>query len=275
MQFVPSKTVEFLCRIAVVLFFLLISFATAPFCLAGDKEDLAGSNAFLAIVESGAVDDFNRAEKLFDAIPLESKLKAVAAHSMALIYIRDQKFSEAWKILGTPSKEQDSDSNTIKFGRKKLKTDPKTQERKRVPPSERDKRQYQQQLENYNAWPARATKYQQDTAQFPGRVKQWEQRLTEIQTQLKTAEDAIAGTKGSMKEMQDGITQGVSKELKETGDLLEKLERSAAISNVAYKNVTAKEPKGKPLNGPSNFQLLDYSSECARLKKSVARLSEP
>ncbi len=72
-----------------------------------------------------------------------------------------------------------------------------------------------------------------------------------------------------MKDMQAGINQGVGKELKEKEDQLDQIERSAVISDRAYKQILSKEPRSKNPIHPSNFQLLDYGSECARLKKAI------
>ena len=72
-----------------------------------------------------------------------------------------------------------------------------------------------------------------------------------------------------MKDMQEGIKQGVGKELKEAGDQAERLERFAAISNIAYKYVAAIKKEAKGPIRPSNFQLFDFEAECSRLRKSL------
>jgi hypothetical protein len=92
-----------------------------PLCLAGEKEELAAINAMIAIVESGKKDQAKEAEELFDSIAVDSKMKPVAAYSLALVQLREHQFSEAWKSITTPTKEQDSVSDSVKLGKERLK----------------------------------------------------------------------------------------------------------------------------------------------------------
>ena len=87
--------------------------------------------------------------------------------------------------------------------------------------------------------------------------------------QKKDADEAVASAENAMKEMQAKISQGVGNALKQTGDQLEQLERLAAISSIAFNHITSNDPKAKHLIRPSNFQLLDYDSECTQLRKSL------
>ena len=72
-----------------------------------------------------------------------------------------------------------------------------------------------------------------------------------------------------MKDMQEDIKEGIGKDYKQSGEKFEQLERFAAISSIAFKHVTSNDPKAKNLLRPSNFQLLDYDSECTQLRKSL------
>jgi hypothetical protein len=148
-------------------------------------------------------------------------------------------------------------------------TDPKTQERKFVPPTEFEMKQFQMQLEVYNNWPVRVANYQKEVADYQNKVNQWQQRLDDIQKQVKSADAGIASIEKAMKDMQAGINQGVGKDLKEKGDQLDQIERSAVISDLAYKHIISKEARAKNPIRPSNFQLLDYGSESARLRKAI------
>ncbi len=85
------------------LCFIAIMIAELPFGFAGDKEVKAAASALTAIIESSKVGQSVQAEKLFESIPANSTVKPVAAYSLALVQIRDQQFSQAWKILTTPS----------------------------------------------------------------------------------------------------------------------------------------------------------------------------
>jgi len=152
---------------------------------------------------------------------------------------------------------------------KTYKTDPKTQERKYEEPSARELKQYEQELAAFRSWPARFTKYNADSVQYPGRVQLWKQNVAAIDAQVKAAIDAVASIEKAMKDMQEGIKQGVGKELKEAGDQAERLERFAAISNVAYKYIASNEAKAKGLIRPSNFPLIDFEAECTQMRKSL------
>ena len=95
------------------------------------------------------------------------------------------------------------------------------------------------------------------------------QNVAALQAQSKAANDAVDSIAKAMKDMQEEINQGVGKELKEAGDEAKRLERFAAISNIAYKYIASNEAKLKGLIRPSNFQLIDYEAECMRLRKSL------
>ena len=149
------------------------------------------------------------------------------------------------------------------------KIDPKTQERKNVPPSSREEQNYKVEFELFRTWSSRVAKYQKDSVEYPAKIQLWEQRVASLQTQKKEADDAVASAENALKNMQANINQGVGNALKQNGDQLEQLERLAAISSIAFNHITSNDPKAKHLIRPSNFQLLDYDSECAQLRKSL------
>ena len=147
------------------------------------------------------------------------------------------------------------------------KTDPKTQERKYVPPSDREVRIHQEELNLFSTYSERVAKFQKDSLEYPAKIQLWETRLVALKAQLDTADMNIATTVKTLKNMQEEIKQGIGKDLKQTGDQLDRLERFALISSIAYKHVASNDPKTKNLIRPSNFQLLDYESECFGLRK--------
>ena len=451
-----SRTLQF-------WFFLNATLVTTyPFSFADEKEDLAAASGLIAIAESGDAGQAGQAQELFASIPEESKAKPIAAYAFALIQILEGKYSEAWKVLTAPSKDQNSVPDSIKIGKERLKLwllleagaadkaepqfkrlvtlslslesanaeqitscglvggvigmlktdanaaciplptlekakellltkvesknakarleeqlaeaynwgaelsglaskfesmdsekadeqnrltqaeferikqeqlklrddlksaggekrdledqrkkgiqfrkvvqgqmkrealskpalpvppgpqprqpnkpdgsykiDPKTQERKYVPPSGREEKRYKDELEQFSSWPKRVAKYQRDNAEYPAKFQLWEQRVTSLQTQMKEADGAVASAENAMKNLQSNIKQGVGNALKQTGDQLEQLERLAAISSIAFKHITSNDPRAKHLIRPSNFQLLDYESECTQLRKSL------
>ena len=422
----------------------------ASHCLADEKEDLIAAGALIAMVESGKSDQSKQALLLFDSIPANSKVKPVAAHAIALVHIQEHQNSEAWKAITSQYKEQDAASDSIKFGKEKIKlwlrleagnaekaelqfeqlltmtlgadadggeqlegcrfiggvvgmlktdansscislptlekareqlvtkveakiakikleeqlaeasswgaelsalvskfesvgaaiadgqntstqaefektkreqsqlrddlkaagggkqqldvqrrkgikdvnlakenlvkekrnqpappispgpqprqpskptrtykTDPKTQERKYEEPSAGEQRRYEQELALFNSWPAKFAKFNTDSARYPGQVQLWKQNVEALDAQVKAANDAVASMEKAMKDIQEGIKQGVGKEFKEAGDQAERLERFAAISNIAYKYIASNESKAKGPIRPSNFQLID------------------
>lgn len=462
MHRVPLKLLNVSKTFAAGLFFIAIMIASLPFGFAGDKEDKAAVSALIAIIESSKAGQADQAGKLFESIPANSTVKPVAAYSLALVQIRDQQFSQAWKVLTSPSNNEGAAPDSIKLGkeriklwllleansaekaepqlerlvtmslvadaangdqtascsligsivgmlktdggnaciktpalekakqllltkvesknaktkleeqlaeaskwgaelselvgkfesmgidkadelnlstqaeferskqedlqlrgdlksaggekrvledqRKKLiqnrnhvqedfkkeerskpafpvnpgppprhprepsgsyKTDPKTQERKYVPPSDREKREYQEELKLSKTYSESVAKFQRDSLEYPAKIQLWETRLAALGAQTRAAELKIASTEKTLKDMQEEIKQGIGKDLKQTSDQLEQLERLAAISNIAYKHVASNDPKTKILVRPSNFQLLDYESECIILRKSL------
>jgi chromosome segregation ATPase len=149
------------------------------------------------------------------------------------------------------------------------KTDPKTQERKYVPPSDREERDYQEELKLSKTYSERVAKFQKDSAEYPAKVQRWEANLAALRSQINTAEMNVASIEKKLKEMQEEIKQGIGKDLKQTGDQLDQLERLATLSSIAYKHVASNDPKSKNLFRPSNFRILDYESECLILRKSL------
>ena len=144
-----------------------------------------------------------------------------------------------------------------------------SQERKYVPPSDREVRIYQEELKLFSTYSERVAKFQKDSLEYPAKIQLWETKLVALRAEINTAALNIASTEKTLKEMQEEIKQGIGKDLKQTGDQLDQLERFALISSIAYKHVASNDPKTKNLIRPSNFQLLDYESECIRLRKSL------
>ncbi|MEQ1830514.1 MAG: hypothetical protein ABL921_31450 [Pirellula sp.] len=155
--------------------------------------------------------------------------------------------------------------------------DPKTQESKYVPPSDSEERRYRDDLKTYDErakkWRQRGAEYQRDLQEYPAKKQLWDEkdaaRRASLQSQMAAIESGFAATEKAIQDMQEDTKQGVGKDLKQTGEQLDQMKRSAAISSIAYRNVASTDTKPKHLNRPSNFQLLDYVSECAQLRKSL------
>jgi hypothetical protein len=91
---------------------------SVPVAIADEKQDITASNALIAIIESNDTENqASQAEVLYDTVPEESRSKLPAAIAMALIYIREKRFSDAWKVLAARPKEQSS----VNVGRERLK----------------------------------------------------------------------------------------------------------------------------------------------------------
>ena len=458
MRTMPSILVD--CFVVSRTFAFGIFFVAMAQCVADEKEEMAAASSLIAIVEGGKADQAELAKKLFDSIPDESKSKAVAAYSLALVHIREHQNSEAWKLVTAPSKEQDSETDSLQVGKEKLKlwllleagsaakaepqfkrlvsmalnaelpiadqtancsflggvigmlktdadssclplplldkaieklqgdvksknaiaelenqideagqwgaklseqistfesigaekaaeqnkstqaeyesmkqeqlklrddlktagggkrdleaqrrnaikeqkiananlqrekqqkpaqpvhpgpqprqpdrptgnykTDPKTQERKYEEPSAREIRRYEQELAQFTSWPAKIAKFQQEQNAFPAKIQLWQQHVADREAKVKEAMNETASIEKAMKDMQAGIAQGVGNDLKEASDQLDQLEQTASISNIAFAYLTSKDVKNKNAIRPSNFQLIDYPSECTRLRK--------
>ncbi len=151
------------------------------------------------------------------------------------------------------------------------RVDPKTLAAEFVPPTDDAVKHYEVAQRNYNLLATAWSNYQRAFQQYPAKLQLWEKqdadRRAALQAQKQALENDIASIENQIKDVLDGIKQGVGKDLKQTGEQIDQLERLAAISRFAFKHVASNEPKSKHLIRPSNFQLLDYESECIRLRK--------
>ena len=116
MRLLQSNSTRFTRTIAVGLLLTI-----APTCLADNKDDLAAAGALITMVESGKLDQAQQALPLFDSIPADSKVKPVAAYAVALVHIHEHQNSEAWRAITSQYKEPESVSDSIKFGKEKIK----------------------------------------------------------------------------------------------------------------------------------------------------------
>ena len=199
-----------------------------PLSFADEKKDLAVAFELIEIVESDIVGQAREGQELFDSISEESKIKPIAAYALAVIQIRDGKYSEALNRPAPPVHPGPQPRQPYKPDGS-YKIDPKTQERKYVPPSNSEEKRYKDELEQFKSWPTRSQKYQKDMAEYPAKSQLWEQRIASLQMQKKDADEAVASAEIAMKEMQAKISQGIGNALKQTGDQLEQLERLAPI----------------------------------------------
>jgi hypothetical protein len=59
----------------------------------------------IKLVNVQPVDQTQNAEKLFSSLPKESPYRTIASQSLATIYIRANRYSDAWKALATSPSE--------------------------------------------------------------------------------------------------------------------------------------------------------------------------
>ncbi len=151
--------------------------------------------------------------------------------------------------------------------------DPQTKAAKFVPPTRDELKRYEVALQFYNNLATAASNYESLLRQYPAKLELWKKQDAErrdaLQAQKQEADDEIASAEKLMKDMQEDIKEGIGKDYKQSGEKFEQLERFAAISSIAFKHVTSNDPEAKNLLRPSNFQLLDYDSECTQLRKSL------
>ena len=121
MLFIRMNLGSVLKTLTIGLFFNAVLVTTTPFCIADLKEELAAASKLIAIAESSDAGQASRAQELFASIPEASKAKPIAAHTLALIQIREGKYSEAWKVLLAPSDVQVFVPDSIKIGKERLK----------------------------------------------------------------------------------------------------------------------------------------------------------
>ncbi len=159
----------------------------------------------------------------------------------------------------------------------RYETDPKTKERKYIPPTNSDESQYRADMRTFDdrlaKWQQKVANYHRDRLEYQGKLQLWQQidseRRTSLQTQLNAAEMGVKSAEKAIADLLAAMKQGVGSDLKQVGSKLDQLERVATISNLALKHMSSTEPKTKKLICPSNFQILDYTSECIRLRKSL------
>ena len=454
---------------ACFLLFTAMAITVCPLSLAYEKADLAAANALIAIIEGGEVGQAKQAKELADSIPAESKVKPVSALALAMIYIRESQFSEAWRVLTTPAQDQVAVPDSIKsskerlklwllleagasekaepqfkrlvtmslnpntasseqsaccslvggivgmlqadgstaciplstltkakelliskvearnaiskfeeqlsesskwgsdlaemvvqfeaigmekadkqnrstqaeFERKKqeqsklrgdlksegvgkrgledqrkrwirkhkalqdeanketpgkpnlprtdlprqpprptgsFKIDPITKASVYEPPSAREVNNYEDKARTYEEELKRsAADNQMKMRKYAAEMERWKkldsERRADLQGKMDAAQQDLISTENALRELKEDIKkQGVGKDLKQTGDQLERLERSAAISNIAYKHISSNDPKTKRLIRPSNFRLINDESECIYLRKALRDL---
>ena len=95
---------------------------SVPLGFADEKQYIAAANALIAIIESNDTENpASQAEDRFASIPAESQSKQFASMAISLIYIREKRFSDAWKVLAAIPKDQVSVSDSFKLGKERLK----------------------------------------------------------------------------------------------------------------------------------------------------------
>jgi hypothetical protein len=82
--------------------------------------DSSQVRALISLVASDEAGQWDQAAKIFQAFPADSKWKAEASQAMAIIDIRQRKFSEAWKLLSGQSASVASAHASLRIGHEKL-----------------------------------------------------------------------------------------------------------------------------------------------------------
>ncbi len=93
-----------------------------PFGIADEKQDIAAADALIAIIENNDTENqSSQAEVRYSSILADSKAKPLATMAIALIYIREKRFSDAKKVLAAMPKDQKSVSDSFGLGSERLK----------------------------------------------------------------------------------------------------------------------------------------------------------
>jgi hypothetical protein len=141
-------------------------------------------------------------------------------------------------------------------------------------PSPSDISKYQRELAKYKK---DENRYFQDLKDYPQKLAQWNQ-LEKIRRESVLAE--IAKTNQSIKELdaeisgaKESIRSGVAKELKDSNGDSKTLKEQLYIAERTLNHLQAGDAKPQSLLRPSHFDLLDFSSESARMKQLLQRQS--
>lgn len=131
---------------------------------------------------------------------------------------------------------------------------------------------YQRELAKYKK---DENRYFQDLKDYPQRLAQWNQ-LEKIRRESVLAE--IANTNKSIKELdaeisgaKESIRTGVAKELKDSNGDSKTLKEQLYIAERTLNHLQDGDAKPQSLFRPSHFDLLDFSSESARMKQLLQR----
>lgn len=131
---------------------------------------------------------------------------------------------------------------------------------------------YQRELAKYRK---DENRYFQDLKDYPQRLAQWNQ-LEKIRRESVLAE--IANTNKSIKELdaeisgaKESIRTGVAKELKDSNGDSKTLKEQLYIAERTLNHLQDGDAKPQSLFRPSHFDLLDFSSESARMKQLLQR----
>jgi hypothetical protein len=171
---------------------------------------------------------------------------------------------------GKPRKPRDPSGSKPSRPRTKYRTDPVTKER--VPDDQANataERTYRLELADYE----RALEhYREESRTYDSRLEQWKQldaaRRAQLEGHKSNVMQTLAVKEAEVKTAQAAAMQQVEL-VKESTAAEKQLRRSLTIARIAHQHLTTADGASKSLIRPSNFQLINYSSEVTRLEKCL------
>jgi hypothetical protein len=105
-----------------ILFFWILGIGIGNFSVAqADGKERTTVVELIKLVNVQPVDQTQNAEKLFSSLPKESPYRTIASQSLAIIYIRANRYSDAWKALATLPSEAKQKTDSLSMGTARLR----------------------------------------------------------------------------------------------------------------------------------------------------------
>ncbi|MDX1929717.1 MAG: hypothetical protein SFV81_24535 [Pirellulaceae bacterium] len=174
---------------------------------------------------------------------------------------------------GKPRKPKDPSGSRPSRPRTTYRTDPVTKQR--VPDEQANaiaERSYQAELADYE----RALRnFREEIRIYEDRLARWKMldaaRRTQLEGQKLIVLQTLAAKEAEVKKAQAAAMQQFE-QVRESTEAEKQLRRSLAIARIAHQHLTSTSAS-KSLIRPSNFQLINYSSEVTRLVKCLSEVT--
>jgi len=228
-----------------------------------------------AVLNSSTQAEYERIKQ--EQLELRDDLKEAGSEKRDLVENRSKWFKKMSAIVAELNRETPGKPRRPSEPRKPSKSPPNRPRGSPDPKTrDRDERDYERKNREYDESESKYEQYKRDMVVYSAQYSAWQQvdaaRRAPLQAEFQRVAPEVAAAEKALKDMQNEIKQGVALDLKQNTSKHEQSKRSALISSIAFKHVTAQDAKTKRLLRPSNFNLLDYQLESTRLRKSIREL---